>query len=49
MIEAGLRPTDPVRWWFAYEVETALAEHDQQTAGEQGGDIQVVDNESPTL
>lgn len=32
MVECGLRPTDPVRWFLAYSVERQLAEeqHDAE-------------------
>lgn len=48
MIEAGLSPTDPARWWLAYVVEQAEREQNQQQHQE-SGNIKVVDDESPTL
>ena len=42
MVAAGLRPTDPVRWYMAYAVERAAAERDQQAA-HGDGDIEVVE------
>jgi len=46
MVAAGLRPTDPVRWYMAYAVERAIAEDEQggQQAAHGDGDIQVLDD-----
>jgi hypothetical protein len=46
MVSAGLRPTDPVRWYMAVAVERAIDEQaqDRQQAAPGGGDIQVVDD-----
>lgn len=46
MIDAGLTPRDPVRWFLAYEIESALAE---QTGD--GDDIEVLQDAhgTPTL
>ena len=42
MIDAGLSPRDPIRWWLALRAEQAREERDG--AGQQAaGDIQVMD------
>ena len=42
MIDAGLSPRDPVRWWLALRAEQAREQRD--AAGKHGaGDIQVMD------
>jgi len=41
MIDAGLTPTDPVRWWLAHRRVRATREQ----ARDDGGQIEVVDGE----
>lgn len=43
MVDAGLSPRDPVRWWLAYQRERR--ERQREQGGQAGGqDIQVVDD-----
>lgn len=41
MVEAGLRPTDPVRWYLAYAIEREQAD-DGQGQGQGDPDIEVL-------
>jgi hypothetical protein len=44
MIAADLRPTDPVRWYFAYLIEREQAKQRDQAGGPRGeSDIEVLD------
>jgi len=43
MVESGLKPTDPVRWYLAYAIERELEEDGQGTSQGQGDpDIEVL-------
>jgi len=41
MVEAGLEPTDPVRWWLAYAIERSLEERNRDAGGD-ANDIEVL-------
>jgi hypothetical protein len=44
MIAADLRPSDPVRWYFAYAVERAEVEREhRQDSDTVGSDVEVLD------
>jgi len=43
MIEAGLTPNDPVRWWLAYAIEKTLGEENRD-AGGNANNIEVLGN-----
>jgi hypothetical protein len=49
MIDQGLTPRDPARWWLAVAVERELAERDSRQSGAGEQDIEIVDDGTPTL